>query len=74
MTEKMKLLKRDSIARTICLLLALFNQALAVMGKEALPILEEDVYQLITLCLTMSTAAVAWWKNNSFTNNTSRVH
>lgn len=35
----------DTIARTIVLVLALVNQALAIFGKEALPFTEDQVYQ-----------------------------
>ena len=57
----------DTIVRTICLLLALVNQCLAVAGKQVLPFADEDVYQIISLAATFVTAGIAWWKNNSFT-------
>ena len=59
--------KKDTVARTVCLLVALCNQILAVLGREALPIAENDVYQLTSLIATIVTALCAWWKNNSFT-------
>ena len=49
------------------LILALANQVLAIYGKEKLPVTEEEVYQLITLLVTIISAVWAWWKNNSFT-------
>ncbi len=57
----------DTIARTVCLGLALLNQVLAVLGKEVLPFAEDQVYQFISLSFTIVTAGIAWWKNNSFT-------
>ena len=63
----MKNVKSDTIARTVCLLLAIINQVLAVAGKEILPFAENDVYQLCSLLATIISSAVAWWKNNSFT-------
>ena len=57
----------DTIARTVCLGLALLNQVLAVLGKEVLPFAEDQVYQFVTLFFTILTAGIAWWKNNSFT-------
>ena len=63
----MKNVSGDTIARTICLALAIINQILAVMGKEVLPFAEDDIYQICSLVATIITSALAWWKNNSFT-------
>lgn len=57
----------ETIARTLCLALALINQVLAVVGKEVLPFAEEDLYQLASLLCTLVASGIAWWKNNSFT-------
>ena len=63
----MKSVKSDTIARTICLFLALINQILAISGKDILPFAEDDIYQICSLIATLITSAIAWWKNNSFT-------
>lgn len=63
----MKEVKTDTIIRTIVLVLALINQVLAIAGKEAIPITDEDVYQVVTIIVTIGAALWAWWKNNSFT-------
>lgn len=66
----MKKVKPETILRTIVLILALINQALAIFGKEALPITEEEVYEVyrfITYIITLVVSLWAWWKNNSFT-------
>lgn len=63
----MKKVKPDTIIRTVVLILVLINQVLAIMGKEKIPITEDQVYQLITLIMTICTAMWTWWKNNSFT-------
>ena len=60
-------IKSDTIARTIVLFLALVNQVLAILGKEALPFTNDEVYQVVSLVATIVTSGVAWWKNNSFT-------
>ena len=60
-------IKTETIIRTIVLILALINQVLAIMGKGQIPITEDEVYQLITLLITIGSALWAWWKNNSFT-------
>ena len=56
-----------TIARTIVLLLALANQVLAMCGKQVLNIADDDIYQVVSIVFTISASAVAWWKNNSFT-------
>lgn len=63
----MKNVKSDTIARTFVLALALINQVLAIIGKDALPFTEDNVYQICTLIATLITSGIAWWKNNSFT-------
>lgn len=60
-------ISKDTIARTICLALALINQILAIYGKETLSFTNDEVYQFVSLVATFGTAAVSWWKNNSFT-------
>ena len=57
----------DTIARTIVLALALINQLLINTGKTPIPIMEDDVYQLVSIIFTIVTAVIAWWYNNSFT-------
>ena len=56
-----------TIARTVCLLLALTNQILSACGKPVLPIESATVEQLVTAGITTVAALVAWWQNNSFT-------
>lgn len=63
----MKNVSAQTIARTIVLFLALLNQLLATFGKGTIDIAENDIYQVVSLIVTISTTLVAWWKNNSFT-------
>ena len=63
----MKEIKADTIARTFILALALINQVLAIVGKQALPFAEDDIYQVCSLIATIISSGLAWWKNNSFT-------
>lgn len=57
-----------TIARTIVLALALFNQIMAVIGHAPLSITEDQTYQIVSLLCTIGASGVAWWKNNSFTS------
>lgn len=57
----------DTIARTICLIITLLNQLLAILGKDKLPFTENDIYQAVSVLFTIVVATINWWKNNSFT-------
>ena len=57
----------ETIIRTIVLVLALINQALTASGKNPLPFAESEIYELLTLLVTIGASLWAWWKNNSFT-------
>lgn len=62
-----------TIARTVCLLLALTNQVLSALGKPVLPIESATIEQLVTASITTITALIAWWQNNSFTQEAIRA-
>lgn len=57
-----------TIARTLCLLLALVNQILTVMGYKIIDVSDDTINTLISTGFTVVTALLAWWKNNSFTS------
>lgn len=63
----MNTVKIDTITRTIVLFIALANQILAITGKEVFPMTEDQIYQAVTLIVTIGASIWAWWKNNSFT-------
>lgn len=73
MLEKIKTVKPDTWARTICFALSLINQVLVIFGKEALPFAEDDVYQIISIAALFVTGVAAWWKNNSFTSDAKKA-
>jgi SPP1 family holin len=58
-----------TIIRTICLLISLANQILAVFGKSPLPIDDATVEMIVSTVATAIFALIAWWKNNDFTRN-----
>lgn len=60
-------LHMDTLARTAALALALTNQVLSATGHRVLPIESAELEQLVSTGLTIATALVSWWKNNSFT-------
>ena len=56
-------------ARTIVLLLALVSQLCVILGKRTEAIDIEQWQEYVTYALTVGASIVAWWKNNSFTQN-----
>lgn len=60
-------ISKGTIIRTVCLILAILNNALALWGKSPLPIDNETVTQVISFLFTAGASLAAWWKNNSFT-------
>ena len=64
----LKNISKSTIARSVALIVVLINQGLVLFGKEMLPFTEDEVYQGVSMVLTVVMAIMAWWKNNSFTN------
>ena len=58
-----------TIARTVCLCLALINQILTATGHSVINVSNDDINTLISTGFTVVSAVVAWWKNNSFTQS-----
>ena len=56
-----------TIARTILLALALINQLLTAFGYNVIDISDETINTLVSTIFTITTAIIAFWKNNSFT-------
>lgn len=52
--------------RTAVLLVTVANQLLTATGKNPLPFSEEELYQAFTAVATAVMSIVAWWNNNSF--------
>ena len=68
MSENSKMtISAGTIARTICLALALINQILAATGHSIIDVSNDDINILISTGFTVISAIIAWWKNNSFT-------
>lgn len=56
-----------TIARLICLALALVNQVLVMTGHSVLPIEDETIELIVTNVWTVAAALWSYWKNNSWT-------
>lgn len=59
-------IKADTIVRTIVLMVALINQILTSTGHSVIPVSDDQIAEMITLCITIASSIWAWWKNNSF--------
>lgn len=57
---------KQTIIRTVVLLIALLNQILLFIGKNPLPFSEGEIYEAVSVVATVGASLWAWWKNNSF--------
>lgn len=60
---------KETIIRTVVLLLALINSLLVSKGKNIIPFSDEEVAEIVSWIFTAVASIWAWWKNNSFTDN-----
>lgn len=60
-------IKTQTVVRTVCLIVALVNNILTVMGINPLPFSEEEIYGGVSALVTAVISLWAWWENNSFT-------
>jgi SPP1 family holin len=58
---------RETVIRTVVLMITLINWLLAITGKKPMPFVEDDVYTGLTITSTLVATIWAGWKNNSFT-------
>ena len=61
-------ISKETIVRTVVLVLVLVNQILTATGKNPLPFSEDAMYEGISAVFTAAASLWAWWKNNSFTD------
>lgn len=62
-----KMPSKATIIRTLLLILAIINNALAIAGKSPLPIKDHELTEVVSFVFTAITSMITWWKNNSFT-------
>ena len=65
----MKNVSKDTIIRTIVTFVALVNSVLTMIGKNPLPLSDDEVYLFFSTLLTVFSTIWSWWKNNSFTSS-----
>ena len=59
--------KKDAIIRTVILAITLLNNILTVFSINPLPFSDNQIYEVISVILTVGASIWTWWKNNSFT-------
>ena len=62
-------ISKETVIRTIILVIALINQVLTSLGKNPIPFSDDIICEAVTLVVTISASLIAWWKNNSFTQS-----
>ena len=60
-------IKKDTIIRTIVLVIAIINNILTLLGKNPFPYTAEEIENAVAIVTTILATLWAWWKNNSFT-------
>lgn len=60
---------KGTLIRTVILLLALVNQILSICGVSPIPIDDDTATNIISTLWTAVASVIAWWKNNSFTQD-----
>lgn len=60
---------KGTLIRTVILLLALVNQILSICGVSPIPIDDDTATNVISTLWTAVASVIAWWKNNSFTQD-----
>ena len=62
-------ISKDTIIRTIVLVVALINQILTTLNINPLPFSNEETYSIVSTIVMAIASIWAWWKNNSITKN-----
>lgn len=59
--------KKETIIRTIVLIIAIINNILTLLGKNPFPYTADEIENAVAIIFTVVATLWAWWKNNSFT-------
>lgn len=60
-------MNKDTLARTIALVVVGINQLLVAFGFNPLPFDQATTYTIASTIITLLVALAAWWDNNSLT-------
>lgn len=62
-------ISKGTIVRTIMVVLVIVNVVLKQFGVDAINVSESEILSLVEALIEVVTIVVAFWKNNSFTQN-----
>ena len=57
---------RETIIRTAVLFIVLLNQVVTLLGGDALPYSESQIYEAASVVATVAASIWTWWRNQSF--------
>ena len=60
-------IKKETIIRTIVLVITLINSVITMCGINPLPFSDDEIYKGVSSAVSVVVSLWAWWKNNSFT-------
>lgn len=60
---------KGTIVRTILMIVVIINFVLERMGVDIIPVTESGILMFVETAIELAIIIVAWWKNNSFTQN-----
>lgn len=66
MKFNLKEVSKETWLRSGALLLALINQILIGAGFKPFPYEANEIYEIVSSLVTVIVSVIAWWKNNSF--------
>lgn len=62
-------ISKGTIVRTIMVVIVIVNMILKHFGIDVINVSESEILSLIEAVIEIATIIVAFWKNNSFTEN-----
>lgn len=62
-------MKKETIVRTIMLLIGCINTVCVLLGWNPLDLDEGVIYETVSAVYMIAVTAWSWWKNNSFTHS-----
>lgn len=62
-------IQKETILRTVVMVIALVNSVLLMLGKNPIPYSDDELYVGLSSVASVLSTLWSWWKNNSFTKS-----